>query len=228
MRILLRLKGSLSLPIAHHDALQKAFYSLVDSDTVANWHKDTRSPRPYTFSRLFGQSNMVGKSLKFQDGCSWWISSLDSSLLVGAAKQLMDIGAVKIANQPMLLDGLEWEPSPVFPSSIVIETLSPIVVDDNVAGKIVSYSPYEEAFESHIRSGSNRKAKYFLRSVEDSQLVIKPLHTEKVVTWFRTTPIVGYRGKFRLEADSTVLRLLYDVGIGRRNGLGFGCFRWLM
>lgn len=227
MRILLRLEGSLSLPIAHHDALQKAFYSLLDGEMVAKWHKDTHTPRPYTFSRLLGKAKVFGKSIEFQDGCLWWISSVDSSLLMTAVKNLMDVGQMKIANQIMILNGIEWEPSPVFSSSITVETLSPIVADDNVSGKIISYAPHEDAFISHIQSSSNRKVKHFLGSTEDIQLEIQPIRVQKVVTWFKSTPVVGYSGQFKLEAAPLVLRLLYDVGIGRRNGLGFGCFRWL-
>lgn len=228
LRILLKLNGELRLPIAHHDVLRKVFYGLVEREKVEEWHRDTRSPRPYTFSRILGKSTIEGKEIVFHEGISWWISSLDSELLGGAVRHLMTCETVSFGTCPMTLSGVDFEPSPAFPSSIRIETLSPIVADDNVSGKIVSYDPYEESFATHIQSNACRKARHFLGDSIDCSLSILPIQVDKVVTWFKTTPVVGYRGQFQLTSHPSVIRLLYDTGIGRRNGLGFGCFRWLV
>lgn len=222
VRIRLRFKGPLTIPIAYHIFLQRTLYSLFPPDIIHAW-REIEGFRPYTFSRLLGRARVTDHKLHLTGPIDWWISLRR----VEEAQTLLE----GIRMQPMLVvDGhrveisdVEIEPPFVWPHDIMgVTTLSPIVADDNVNGRIVSYAPDDPLFQSHIQHNAQAKALQFLGR-HTSALTIHPLETFRVRSWYGTTPVVGYRGRFLLTGEPALLELLYDVGIGRRNGLGFGC-----
>lgn len=222
VRIRLRFQGPLTVPIAHHILLQRTLYSLFPPDIIHAWRERDRF-RPYTFSRLLGRARVMQHQLLLTGPIDWWISLRRTeeaeTFLEGIRRQ----PALVIDGQRVAINNVEIEsPFVWYYDTMGITTLSPIVADDNVDGRIVSYAPDDPRFQSHIERNAQGKALQFLGR-GTAALTIHPIEVSRVRSWYGTTPIVGYRGKFLLAGEPAVLTLLYDVGIGRRNGLGFGC-----
>ena len=222
VRIRLRFEGPLSVPIAYHSTLQHTLYSLFPVEIVRAW-RESHGFRPFAFSRLLGRTR-VGPlhQLAFSGPIDWWISLRQMDDARSLLARIQTEPVLVIEGQRMAIAEMEMEPRFVWTREIMgVTTLSPIVADDNVNGRIVSYAPEDPRFERHIAHNAQAKARQFLgRSVDP--LTIRPLETSRVRSWYGTTPVVGYRGRFVLQGDPDLLTLLYEVGIGRRNGLGFG------
>ncbi len=222
MRIRMRFQGPLRVPVAHHILLQRTFYSLFPADIIHVWRERDRF-RSYTFSRLLGRARVVQHQLQFRGPIDWWISLHRMEEAQILLESIRSRPSFVFDGQRLSLSDVEIEPPLVWSHDTMgITTLSPIVADDNVNGRIVSYAPDDPRFQSHIERNAQGKALQFLGRVT-AALMIYPMETSRVRSWYGTTPVVGYRGRFLLSGEPPVLSLLYDVGIGRRNGLGFGC-----
>jgi CRISPR-associated endoribonuclease Cas6 len=224
------MEGEVTLPIAYHVELQHAFYALVDEARVKEWHEHPYVPRPYTFSRILGLAQVQKRTLQFSGLLRWWLSSNHPELLREVVNHLRQEPKIHLAGQALKVSALEWEPTPVFGTShIVVQTLSPIVVDDNVNGRIVSYPPDDPRFSGHIARMAQRKAEVFLPSETQQSVTILPKgESKQIKSWFKSTPVIGYVGQFELTGSEKMLQMLYDTGLGRRNGLGFGLVSWMM
>ena len=55
---------------------------------------------------------------------------------------------------------------------------------------------------------------------------IKNKHDEKIV-YFKDTFIKCFNGLFTIEADPSIMKLIYYAGIGSKNSEGFGCIKIL-
>lgn len=225
MRIQITTRDAVTLPLAHHVELQHALYSLVDADQIQVWHENGRAPRPYTFSRLLGKTEIKGHSIHFPRGFSWWIHTHDDDLGSQILRKIQESKVLPLGKQRVAIQRFRSIPTPEVGDQMLIHTLSPIVADDNVDGKIISYSPYDTEFSRHIEQNAMKKLRYFLQREGGAGLTIRPLGgIRKITSWFKTTPIEGYIGTFVLLGEPEMLQLLFNVGLGRRNGIGFGCF----
>jgi len=223
MRIRLTLANTISLPIAYHRILQRAFYALWSPADVAGWHA-SRGFRPFTFSRLLGRAQITQHTLLFQGPVNWWLSFVSAKDAFEVLQRLQATPTLMLDSQAAVITRMEVEPSVPWQHSVMgVTTLSPIVADDNVNGRIVSYAPEDPQFGAHIARNAAAKARQFLGDAA-SPVTIRALESTQVRSWYGTTPVVGYRGRFIVRGDPAVLQLLYDIGLGRRNGLGFGCF----
>lgn len=223
MRIRMRFRGPLTVPIAHHSLLKRSLYSLFPDDIIHVWRQRDRF-RSYTFSRLLGQARVIQHQLQFRGPVDWWISMHRMEEAQILMESIRSRPALMIDGHQLALSDVEIEPPLVWSHDAMgITTLSPIVVDDNINGRIVSYAPDDPRFQSHIERNAQGKALQFLGR-RTGDLTIYPMETSRVRSWYGTTPVIGYRGRFLLSGEPAVLSLLYNVGIGRRNGLGFGCF----
>jgi CRISPR-associated endoribonuclease Cas6 len=222
MRIRLRFQGPLSVPVAYHLLLQRTLYSLFPPEIIRAW-RERHGFRPLTFSRLLGRTRIVQQQLFLSGPIDWWISFRQADEALSLLDGIQTQPTLVIGGQRMAISDLEIEPPFVWTRDMMgVTTLSPIVADDNVKGRIVSYAPDDPRFQSHIRHNAQAKALQFLGRPINA-LTIRPLETSCVRSWYGTTPVIGYRGQFLLTGEPALLELLYDVGIGRRNGLGFGC-----
>ena len=222
MRIRLRLNGPLSVPVAYHRILQRTLYALFREDDVGAWH-DPHQFRPFTFSRLLGRARVVGHQITFPGPIDWWLSFRQVEHGRAVLAQVQTHPVLTVGTQSLPITEIAVEAPLSWSHDVMgVTTLSPIVADDNVAGRIVSYAPDDPAFVEHIGHNAQAKALQFLgRPV--AAVTITPLETQLVRSWYGTTPVIGYRGRFLLGGEPAALELLYDIGIGRRNGLGFGC-----
>ncbi|WP_430626681.1 CRISPR-associated endoribonuclease Cas6 [Sulfobacillus thermotolerans] len=153
----------------------------------------------------------------------WWISLRRAEDMRALLDRIAANAVLVLADQRRDIIGVAVEPPFVWTRTLMgITTLSPIVADDNINGHIISYGPDEPLFQDHIAHNAEIKAQQFLGHAA-GPLAIYPLEAVRVRSWYGTTPVVGYRGRFLLAGDPDLLTLLYDVGVGRRNGLGFGC-----
>ncbi|WP_181362976.1 CRISPR-associated endoribonuclease Cas6 [Sulfoacidibacillus thermotolerans] len=214
--------------MAHHEELQHAFYSLVDAHLVQAWHEHAEF-RPYTFSRLLGKFNVHEKQVTFPYGFRWWMSLHSSSLLTEIYERLLETPTFSLGQQRVVVERVEREFPPLFGERALFRTLSPVVVDNNVGKQILAYSPDQSEFEAQVVANAMKKAEQFLGRTVTKPIRFQAVGTSKrIVSWYKTTPIEGYVGQFVVEAEPEVTRLLYDVGVGRRNGLGFGCLEYIV
>ncbi len=222
MRIRITFSGPVSLPVAHHRILQRAFYHLLPETDVAAWHA-SHAFRPFTFSRLLGRAHLVDHTLVLRGPVDWWLSFAYARDASEALRQLTTTRSLTLGTQTVPVTGLEVEPAVPWNHRVMgLTTLSPIVADDNVDGRIISYAPEDPQFAAHIAHNAAAKAQQFLGD-KGEPITIWAVDSLRVRSWYGTTPVVGYRGTFMMQGSPPILQLLYDIGVGRRNGVGFGC-----
>ncbi len=104
--------------------------------------------------------------------------------------------------------------------------ISPVTVHRTLPdGKTVFYAPGDEAFPLLLAENLASKFRAAGLDLEPVMGFQAYAHTvRKQVTTFKNTYIIGYTGRFRIEADPRILAFLYYAGLGPRNSQGFGMF----
>ncbi len=188
---------------------------------------------PDTFT--FGTRNKEHdeEALFFKGGIEFYFSSPKNKLIEDMANRAIMNPEASVFGQELFVSSVEVLKTPQFDGEVSIKMLSPVTVYSTIlsqSGKPLTYyySPYEDEF-SKLISG-NAKKKHFLLTGEESvgNLALTPLYfsekRNRVIAYFKNTRIEAWTGVFKLKGDISLIKTVYETGIGGKNSAGFGMF----
>ena len=221
VKILLRGKGV--LPISYNYYLGSFVIRTierVDEELAARLH--AASPfKPYTFSRLLGRAIEKNGYLRFNSRkIVWYFSSICSDVVKSLLKGLLSRREHKIQGFRFSVEGFEYVD---FPGGEVLDfnSLSPVAVSIKQDGKKVFLDPSQEKFLEELLLNAKRKAEHFLGENEVSLSVAIEKARPHLLT-VKGSRILSFDLEGTLEGEKDVIELLWNVGLGEKNGLGFG------
>lgn len=238
------------IPLNYQYPLSAAIYKLMSSSSpeFIEWLHQTgyknAKGKPYkmfTFSKLF--TDRVDKRLLKQsilassgDIGLYFSSAIDEkitlSLISGILKSSeIIIGAKDLPESSFKIKDVTISPEPDFVDIMTYRMLSPTCVSISDGKKIKYLQPNDEStFE---RLADNLKSKYKVHFNEEytDDIIIQPnmfdRHKSKLIAIKQNTPNEGHISCFetfiRIQATPKMQQLAYNVGIGERNSMGFGC-----
>jgi len=236
--------GALTLPLNYQECLQGLLYrSLGDRDFSAFLHdkgfqKEKRSFKLFTFSRLYGEHEIIRKEkkIKYFNTVTWYISSVMPKLIQLIGENfLFRNEKIYVENQPIEMVKVEIERMEFAEQSCIIEMLSPITVYSTYeqadgTKKTHFFSPLDEIFSSMVEKNFSNKYEAFYGVKPPNRFILKPIEVKsnyKVVTSFKGFRITAWQGRFELLSTPDQIQFAYDAGLGSRNSQGFGMFRIL-
>lgn len=238
------------IPLNYQYPLSASIYKLMSdsSPEFIEWLHQTgyknANGKPYkmfTFSKLFTNSidkSQLGQSILASSGDIgfFFSSALDEkitlSLISGILKSSeIRIGAKNLPESVFKIKDVTIEPDPEFKNLMTYKMLSPTCVSIYNGKKISYLQPSDDTtFE---RLADNLKNKYEVHFGEDyaDEITIQPnmvnRHKSKLITIKQNTANEGHISCFetfiKIQATPKMQQLAYNVGIGERNSMGFGC-----
>jgi len=226
--------GLINLPIHYNHLVQAFIYNNLSKD-LANFLHDrgllygNRAFKFFTFSRLQGEYFINNKRIIYRGDISLYISSPLKRFINELANNIVKNEIFYLGDNVLRITKLVFPQEPKIGESVRIRMLSPLTVYSTLftvdgKRKTYYYTPYEEEFSRLVNL--NAKKKYFViykRNIK-SNLRIKPLKVREVMVMYKDTVVKGWVGEFVLNGPKTLLRLLYDTGLGSKNSQGFGMF----
>ena len=225
------------LRLNYNHLVQAAIYRNVSPELARFLHDrgflyGKRAFKLFTFSRLLGPYRVRGGRIFFDGEVSLYVSSCVERFVKEIANSMVKRGFLLLGDSKWEVIGLEFPKRPEISNEVRIRTLSPMTVystltTPDLRKKTYYYSPYEKEFHKLI--DLNAKKKHFIlhnRNIKSS-LTVRPLRAREVVLMYKETVVKGWLGLFTLKGPKTLIRTVYDVGLGSKNPQGFGMFEVL-
>ncbi|MGC8935388.1 MAG: CRISPR-associated endoribonuclease Cas6 [Thermoproteota archaeon] len=237
MRVRINLRGrskDLSFPLSYNPLIQAAIYSNVSPELSKFLHDkgftyEKRHFKLFTFSRLFGKYKIIGDRIYFEQEVSFFISSPVDQVVKEIAETLLKRGFLALGQNKLEVTNIYFPKTPELKNRIKIKMLSPVTVYSTLLTpdgkkKTYYYSPFEDEFQNLI--DLNAKKKYFLLSHREvkSRIRIEPEKVREVVVMYKDMVIKGWTGLFGLRGPKTLIKTVYEAGLGSKNPQGFGMF----
>lgn len=230
-------KRPLTLPRAYQAQLFGMLYAVLEGvdptlGVMLHSHKPAYHKRvyaPYVFSHLDGEHTIDGIAITFIAQASMRVRSLSPALIAAWQRGLRAGSAVRLGGYMVEVIAAEASTRAFPPGDAArIRMATPLVLHKTVEGGFAQYiAPDEGDFSRYVCGNYTRKWQAFHMPGDAPPLDITPLRVsarDKCVTTFKTARLCGWYGEYRLAADEKALELLYCIGLGERNGQGFGMF----
>lgn len=221
-----------------------------DGETFLNENFNSNKMKPYTFSVYFPIKEISQEKFVLQDDNFLFnFSSSDYEFLMRIYNGLLKIkNGFKLFDDEITVERfiLQIKPDYTFQDKILFKTLSPFLVRDLKDGdyyllpegllkdkkfKYAKECKKEEFVEALKKSIINLAQEYLKEKFEEKKEIIINIlweslklspaaHSSNKSNFSITLP--GIRGCLEINAQSELLKLIYDTGIGARRSEGFG------
>ncbi|UFJ39861.1 CRISPR-associated endoribonuclease Cas6 [Brevibacillus humidisoli] len=230
--------GTIELPVHYNHMIQAAIYRNLSPEFASFLHNqgyviDKRRFPLFVFSRMIGSYTYVPsqKILRFQAPAYLFISSPVSQFIHDMAQIFLRDG-IQLGRQQLRVTEVETSSINVEQDEIKVQTLSPVVAYSTLlrpdGRKYTLYFPPRTSdFKRIVSENLVRKAKLIYgEETEFEPIDIQEIGTHKKhVTFYKSTVIEAYSGRFHLRGDQRLLQTAVDTGLGSKNSMGFGMVR---
>jgi CRISPR-associated endoribonuclease Cas6 len=167
--------------------------------------------------------------ISFEDKVDLYISSPLERFIKEIGNSIVKKGFLVLGDRKLAVVGLEFPKQPEIGNEVRISMLSPVTVYSTLLTptfekKTYYYSPYEREFCKLIEANAKKKHSILHNKEIRSNLTIKPIKVREVVVRYKDTTVKGWLGSFDLKAPKTLIKTIYDAGLGSKNPQGFGMF----
>lgn len=236
-RLLFVGETAISLPVQYKHVIHAAFLRWLQDEEVTSflhgegYHTGKRVYKLYTISDILtkGERNPKTGKLLFQKGIELVISSFTSDL-DEAVKNAVE------EDHPFFLGQTElyvkdYEVIEEIAEDCIVRTLSPVTVHSSFelpdgSKKTYYYSATEKNFAQQIRENIFRKYRTIYGvDPEETDFSVIPIDRKKmrkVIIQYKSTVVVGWKGKFKLCGNQELIRIALLCGLGARNSIGMG------
>lgn len=237
MRLQIKHKVSqegLLLPVNYHHILQSAIYAKLKDTPYKNLHDggavyEKRNIKMFNFSEIQGKYQIADRNILFTDEISYWITSPDKNLLFALLNKIQEQG---LTYGQQVYDNVKIfvDTKPITSETVHIRMLSPICLysTNPETKKNYFYSPEDKEFFTRLQENFLRKYQAFYgeEPKELPEISVKKVNNKhKKVTRYKGTILSGWMGEYTLSGPAELLNFWYEIGLGSRNGQGFGMFQ---
>jgi len=242
MRLYLELESRnlryIELPLQYNHLVQGMIYDNL-SDSLANFLHEIgftygkRRFKLFTFSRILGRMRVDDGKAIFKSPVKLAISSPIDRFVKELSTTLLKRGVLSLGGTTLCISNMSFPKCINVNGEVEVRMLSPVTVYSTLytpegMKKTYYYSPYETEFSRLIEE--NAKKKYYLlhkRLLKRGGLRIElasPRKSREVIVLYKGTVIKGWMGRFILKGAKSLIKTLYETGLGSKNPQGFGMF----
>jgi CRISPR-associated endoribonuclease Cas6 len=240
IKITLQARGDLDLPVHYNALIQGLVYDQLEPN-LAKWlHGEayrvaSRMYKMLTFSRLFGSYRHEEGRIRFTGPVSFLLASYNAEVLCSLAEHLLRQPEVRLGKHLCQVVDVAIVPAPRldFRRPVRVKALSPITVYSTLnhadgRKRTYYYEPAEEAWSEMLLANLARKAAAL--DWEDSAQALAASsvlpyrvsgHDRKIIR-YKDNVVKAWLGVYELRLPEGYFWLAYDVGLGGKNGQGFG------
>lgn len=226
------------LPRYYQRILQAVVYDLIDDPDIKEflhnigfqWEK--RTFKPLTFSWLQGRYRVGREQIQFDSPITFYLSSPWDPLMQRLINGLFQRETLQLGKNKVSVSDVEMLPEPILKEQTKIRTLSPITMYSTLTtedGKKIThyYDVRESHFSELIRKNLVKKALAFYKSDLSEapfsiQLAERKTDLRQHTIRYKSLIIKGWMGTFYMNGDQRLQKVAYDMGLGGKNGSGFG------
>lgn len=219
------IKGT--IPQHYNHYVQAAFYNKLPTVIAESLHErgfqeGPRKFKLFTFSRLMGDFERENDGLKFDPKSNVYLcfSSPMEIIVKEMAKTIMEDPVFRIGKGEFYVDSMKVRGETV--SEGQFYTLSPVTIYKHVEDGVRYISPYEAEFQHLASLNAERKLMAIIGRRPTTPLRVVPLQVNSVGVRYKKNYIIAWKGKFTITGPSSLIKVIYEAGLGSKNSQGFG------
>lgn len=238
LKITLESDQPIVLPKYYQHILQAVIYDLINDDETKKflhnigfqWEK--RTFKPLTYSWLQGRYRVSRGIIEFTSPVFFYLSSPWEPLIQWLLDGVFQRKTFQFGKNQVSISDVEMLPEPVFKEKTKIRTLSPVTMYSTLLtedGKKVThyYDVQESRFSELIRKNLIKKAlAFYKQDLSDApfsiQLGERKRRIQQHTIRYKSLVFKGWMGTFYMSGDQRLQKIAYDMGLGGKNGIGFG------
>ncbi|WP_027725259.1 CRISPR-associated endoribonuclease Cas6 [Tuberibacillus calidus] len=229
MRVLLEFSMQ-SMPVAYRLGILSIIKEMIRLGSEDYYHNlfelNQNKMKPFAFSTYFTNMSIQGDMI-FGDGFSVTVSSSSYELMMHLMNGSQRKKVYKYKDKEWVLLHKRLLPNPPsFSSEVTFKTLSPLLIENKEKRPVLAddgafeseFNYYAEMQVRELAQRSLYQPIQILWNAMKKQVVKEYLHQEQNTPLYFTTNT----GLIKLRGHSEDLKIIYDVGIGKRSSMGFG------
>ena len=240
LKINLKAKNNFKVPFNYNHIVSSIIYNkIIDLDLAHELHT-SNTFKFFNFSQLnIPKRKIVKDGIISKNGViNFYLSSPNDLLIKNIVSGFVDNLEIKFQNENLFVEKIEALRTPDFKEKSEFITLSPINIRDTqeIDGKIkrVDLSPSDKFFKGIENNLVKKYCKFNdLENIDKKIKVYSEMANVKrkritIPKGPNTTYHRAYMMDLILEGDLDLIKFAYDVGLGEKNSMGFGCIKYIL
>ena len=223
VKILLKVDGKLPVSYSYYVGSYIVRSLARENEEIAAFLHNASPFKPYHFSRLLARPVKVERGLlhfRRNSNATIYLASVNEKIILSILDAILARGAVHVWRHTYSVEGVEKVDYPESP--LRYKTLSPIYVSVTENGKKRALAPDDPLFHEELIQNLVRKYHFFTGKKFSGKTTITYDGVQPRMRYVKRTPLPCYDVEGTINGDDEVLRLIWDVGLGEKNALGFG------
>ena len=223
VKILLRVDGKLPVSYSYYFGSYIVRSIARENEEVAAQLHNASPFKPYHFSRLLARPARVENGFlyfKRNSRATVYIASVDDEIALSIIDAVLTHGAVRVWKRVYSVEGVERVDYPKNPLNY--ETLSPIYISITEDGRKRALSPEDPLFHEELVQNIVRKYHFFTGKRFRGKITVTYDSVRPRMRYVKRTPLPCYDVRGTIKGDEEIIKLIWDVGLGEKNALGFG------
>ncbi|MEM3448481.1 MAG: CRISPR-associated endoribonuclease Cas6 [Nitrososphaerota archaeon] len=222
------------LPLHYNHLVQGWIYKSV-SKRLSRFLHDSgfiigkRQFKLFVFSRLLGRFKILGEFIYFNGPVWLYIGSPLDRFMQDFANGLFRSGTLQLGTESLRIKEIAILDEPNFDKENYIRMLSPVTTYSTLLTpdgrrKTYYYSPMEKEFRDLLNRNALKKYQLLYGRALKGPLQVEPIRVKESIVMYKDTVVRGWTGCFKLDGPKTLIKTVYDAGLGSKNSEGFGMF----
>lgn len=236
IRVTLEKEGveDFSLPLHYNHLVQGWIYKSISKKLSQFLHDSgfiigKRKFKLFVFSRLLGRFKILNDLICFNGPVWLYISSPLDRFMKDFANGLFRSGTVQLGAELLRIKEIAILDEPVFDKENYVRMLSPVTTYSTLLTpdgkrKTYYYSPMEKEFRDLLNRNALKKYQLLYGRALKGLLQVEPIRVKESIVLYKDTVVRGWTGNFKLGGPKTLIKTVYDAGLGSKNSEGFGMF----
>ena len=209
---------SVSLPIEYRHVIQGVIYNMLNENNYSDYIHDELNINKFCFSKLFGNHKIANNKIIFYDSFELYISSIHKELIELLIDRFKN-NEIILLNQKIDFVEIYEDKTYIDREEIRIKTLSPVTIHIKDDNNTIYFNPYSSNYNELLNDnycnklGIDNMELFYLKDFKN---------VKKVISKYKGFIIEAYEFEATLISDVNTINLLYHVGLGNKNSIGFG------
>ena len=223
-----------SLPLHYNHLVQGWIYKSISRNLSRFLHDSgfiigKRKFKLFVFSRLLGRFRVFNEFICFNGPVWLYIGSPLGRFMKDFANGLFQSGFARLGTESLRIREIAILEEPELGKENYIRMLSPITIYSTLLTpdgrrKTYYYSPMEKEFKDLLNRNALKKYQLLYGKTLKSHLHVEPIKVKESIVIYKDTVVKGWMGHFKLRGPKTLVKVVYDAGLGSKNSEGFGMF----
>ncbi len=222
IKIIFNLEEGTVFPFNYKEYIQGIIYDHLSPELARKLH-DYSKYKPVNFGRIYGNYEISSDGLIAKGDLFLFISSLEESIVEDIYNNIMDKGYFYIGKNKALAKGIDIIYTPyVYGRDIKLRSMSEITCyKKDELGKMAFLDSNNPEYNDYLITQIVNKARFFNITGDINKFEIIKSEKQGVYAYKKTFYKCEFLS-FVFNGDYAILDLILSVGIGQKNGCGFG------